>query len=76
LPDTDIYWGVSPVTTKRSQEYWETVNQVVFPKNFDFSMECNRDFAREALALVKSLEQNIYYMPIRVDLLEWLKGIL
>jgi methylenetetrahydrofolate reductase (NADPH) len=76
FPDLDIYWGVSPVITKRSQEYWETVNRVVFPKNFDFSMECNRAFAREALALAGSLNHNIYYMPIKVDLLEWLTGIL
>lgn len=76
LPDVDVYWGVSPVITKRSQEYWETVNQVVFPKNFDFSIECQRDFAQKALEFVQSRQQNIYYMPIKVDLLEWLGGIL
>jgi methylenetetrahydrofolate reductase (NADPH) len=76
MPDVDIYWGASAVVTKRSQEYWETVNRVVFPKDFDFSMECNRAFAREALDFVRSREQNIYYMPIKVDLIEWLGGIL
>lgn len=76
LPAIDIYWGVSPVLTQRSQDYWETVNRVVFPRQFELSLEWNRQFAREALNFARERNQHIYYMPIRVNLVEYLGGIL
>ena len=76
LSGMDIYWGVSPVVTKRSQEYWETVNHAIFPSQFEFSMEWNRQFARDALDFARSRGQHIYYMPIRINLLDYLGGIL
>jgi methylenetetrahydrofolate reductase (NADPH) len=74
--DCELYWGVSPVITKRSQEYWETVNHAIFPRRFDFSLDWNRQFAREALDFARTRDQNIYYMPIRINLIEYLGGIL
>jgi len=76
LSGMDIYWGVSPVVTKRSQEYWETVNHAIFPSQFELSMEWNRQFARDALDFARSRGQHIYYMPIRINLVDYLGGIL
>jgi methylenetetrahydrofolate reductase (NADPH) len=76
LSEIDVYWGVSPVVTKRSQEYWETVNRAIFPRRFDLSLDWNRQFARDALDFARSRSQHIYYMPIRINLVEYLGGIL
>ena len=76
LSGMDIYWGVSPVVTKRSQEYWETVNHAIFPAQFELSMEWNRQFARDALDFARSRGHHIYYMPIRINLVDYLGGIL
>lgn len=76
LPNVPIYWGVSPVLSAKSVAYWETVNRAIFPKHFDPSMAWNRQFAQDALSFVRSQPQgNIYYMPIRADVIEYLEGI-
>jgi methylenetetrahydrofolate reductase (NADPH) len=76
LPEAEIYWGVSPVLTQRSQDYWETTNRAIFPRQFAPTLIWNRQFAQDALTFARERNQHIYYMPIRVDLVEYLGGIL
>ncbi len=70
-----IFWGVSPVLTDKSRAYWETVNRVVFPKDFNVSLAWNRWFASAALDFARAHNGNIYYMPIRADVVSYLEGI-
>ncbi len=76
LPQVPVYWGVSPVLTEKSRNYWETVNRVVFPRDYALTMEGNRQFARAALDFARAHDGHIYYMPIRADIKEYLHGIL
>jgi methylenetetrahydrofolate reductase (NADPH) len=75
VPHT-VFWGIAPVTGERSRAYWETTNRVIFPSDFVSDLKWNRTFARDALALIKRLGSNVYFMPIRVNLSEYLSGIL
>ncbi|MGO4180210.1 methylenetetrahydrofolate reductase [Paenibacillus sp. TAF43_2] len=72
---SEIFWGVSPVVTDKSQKYWETRNHVVFPADFQPTLEWNIDFARQALAFTKKTNSHIYFMPIKVDLQAYFDGI-
>lgn len=76
LPDTEVFWGVSPVMTQESRAYWETVNRAIFPRHFELSMAWNRGFAQDALSFAQHYQHNIYYMPIRVNIEAYLGGIL
>ena len=75
LAGIEIYWGLSPVLSQRSQSYWETKNQVVFPKGFEPTLEWSIRFAREVLHEVQGDGGNVYLMPIRAGLDEYLGGI-
>ncbi|MBF0371130.1 MAG: methylenetetrahydrofolate reductase [Magnetococcales bacterium] len=76
LEGSDVFWGVSPVTTENSQKYWESRNKVVFPKSFVPNLEWNRKFAAQALQFVRERGAHIYFMPIRVNIERYLGGIL
>jgi methylenetetrahydrofolate reductase (NADPH) len=76
LADCNVYWGVSPVMTENSQNYWENKNNAVFPPDFQPSLDWNRDFARRALQFAKDTGGNLYFMPIRTDIIAYLDGIL
>jgi methylenetetrahydrofolate reductase (NADPH) len=76
LRGANVFWGISPVTSERTQRYWETKNNAIFPGSFKPTLEWNRQFAKEVLAWVKSRNTNIYFMPIRLDLIRYLGGIL
>jgi methylenetetrahydrofolate reductase (NADPH) len=76
LPAVPIYWGVSPVVTKRSQDYWETVNHTIFPRHFELTLDWNRRFAEAALRFARERDQHLYFMPIRLNVVEYLGGIL
>ncbi|MFC4098164.1 methylenetetrahydrofolate reductase [Paenibacillus xanthanilyticus] len=71
----EIYWGVSPVTSERSRNYWETKNNAVFPASFEPSLDWNVRFARRVLDYGETTGTNVYLMPIRVDLKAYLDGI-
>lgn len=75
LKGSEIFWGVSPVVSDKSQKYWETRNHVVFPADFQPTLEWNIDFARQALAFTKKTNSHIYFMPIKVDLQAYFDGI-
>ncbi|MCA9982274.1 MAG: methylenetetrahydrofolate reductase, partial [Anaerolineales bacterium] len=75
IPHLNIYWGVSPVLTGGSKNYWTTRNRAVFPSTFEPTMAWNQQFGREALRFAQQTESNIYFMPIRADVVTYLKGI-
>lgn len=74
LDDREVYWGVSPVMSERSVNYWETKNNVIFPRDFKPTLEWNIDFARKTMEFVKDNDANIYLMPIKTNLLPYLTG--
>ena len=76
LAGLDVFWGISPVMSTRSKDYWDNLNNAIFPPDFEPTLEWNRAFARKALDLCQRKDSNIYFMPIRVDLVEYLDGIL
>ncbi|QJW45906.1 methylenetetrahydrofolate reductase [bacterium BFN5] len=75
LAGQEVYWGVSPVTSEKSLNYWETKNNVVFPAAFQPNLAWNIAFAQQALAFTKQTQTNIYFMPIRTDIHKYLQGI-
>ena len=76
LSGLEVFWGVSPVTSDRSRDYWENLNNAIFPPDFEPTIDWNRRFAKQALEFVERAGSNLYFMPIRVDLIEYLTGIL
>jgi methylenetetrahydrofolate reductase (NADPH) len=76
LRGLDVFWGLAPVLGERARAYWETTNKLVFPNGFLPTLEWNREFAKSAIKHIKALQGNMYFMPIRVDLSEYLSGLL
>ena len=76
LSEVETYWGISPVMSVRSKDYWDNLNNAIFPPDFEPTLEWNRNFAKRALAFCKSTDSSIYFMPIRVDLVKYLEGII
>lgn len=76
LRGVTVFWGVTTVTSSRSRQYWQNRNHVVFPPHFAPTLAWNRRLAREALAFVEERDDNIYFMPIRTSIAEYLSGIL
>jgi methylenetetrahydrofolate reductase (NADPH) len=76
LAGLDVFWGISPVMSVRSKDYWDNLNNAIFPPDFEPTLDWNRDFARRALEFCQSAGSNIYFMPIRVGLVEYLDGVL
>ena len=76
LPEIETFWGVSPVTSAGSRRYWEVKNRAVFPSAFEPTLAWNRDFASGALDWADRKSTNLYFMPIRVGLSEYLRGLL
>jgi len=75
LEGIDIFWGISPVLTEKSQAYWENKNNAYFPPGFTPTLEWNREFARQALAFAERRGASSYIMPIRADLKKYLAGV-
>lgn len=76
LAGVEVFWGVTTVLSRRSQRYWQTRNRAVFPSDFEPTLEWNRRLAKDALAFVEMHGGNIYFMPIRAGIGEYLDGIL
>ena len=73
--DDEIYWGISPVTSIRSKNYWETRNRASFPKEFTPSFEWNVNFAKKAIEYLDKKKHQLYFMPIKIDMEKYLKCI-
>ncbi|MBP3231412.1 MAG: methylenetetrahydrofolate reductase [Anaerovibrio sp.] len=76
LDGQNVYWGVSPVMSERSQSYWELKNNVVFPKDFKPTLDWSIEFSRRALEFVNKRGANLYLMPIKSNLKAYLQGVL
>jgi methylenetetrahydrofolate reductase (NADPH) len=75
MSDMDVFWGISPVTGEKSRLYWETRNSAIFPKAFEPTMEWNIRFGRQVMDFCLQRHFNLYLMPIRIQLEEYLKGL-
>ncbi len=76
LRDTEVYWGVSPVLSARSQSYWELKNNVIFPKDFAPTLEWSIEFSKRVWGHIQEKGGNMYLMPIKTNLAEYLTGVL
>ncbi|GGS23653.1 methylenetetrahydrofolate reductase [Deinococcus knuensis] len=77
LPDgTDVWWGATSILTEASFNYWRARNHAVFPRTFTPTLDCNRAFARDLLTFARDRQQHAYFMPVKVNVLEYLGGIL
>ena len=75
LKDVHVFWGLAPVVRESSKHYWEEKNQVIFPDNFKCTMDWNQKLAKDALHMTNTEKDHIYFCPITVDFVEYLKGI-
>ena len=75
LEGQDVYWGISPVTGERSKLYWETRNRAIFPKSFVPTLDWNVRFGQEVINFCQKSGFNLYLMPIRVNLTDYLKKL-
>jgi len=75
LEGTELYLGLSPVTSKLSASYWKTKNNVIFPKGFEPTYTWNIEFAKRAMDYIGNKNSNAYFMPIVVDLKRYLTGV-
>lgn len=75
LSNTELWFGISPVHSDKSRQYWERVNQVVFPANFSYGKLENNELARQLLERIADANCNAYFMPITLSAAEYLKGL-
>ncbi len=71
----ETWFGIAPVYSEKSKKYWEQVNKVVFPPEFNFSGEYNANLASCLLEAIALSGQSAYLMPISVSAKEYLNGI-
>ncbi|RIK17326.1 MAG: 5,10-methylenetetrahydrofolate reductase [Acidobacteria bacterium] len=77
LPDgIEVWWGATTVTSPASVGYWRRRNLVAFPRSFEPSIEWQRDYARQALDVAGEHGHNVYLMPVRTAVLDYLDGLL
>jgi methylenetetrahydrofolate reductase (NADPH) len=76
LEGKTVFWGISPVLSESSRNYWESRNRAVFPRSFRPDLGANIEFGRRVLEFCKTHNFHLYLMPIRVELKAYLSGIL
>jgi methylenetetrahydrofolate reductase (NADPH) len=76
LAGVEVWWGATPVVGAKTRAYWERKNHAYFPARFEPTLAWSRRFAAETLAWAEARGANLYFMPIRVDLADWLGGVL
>ncbi|NVN13314.1 methylenetetrahydrofolate reductase [Nguyenibacter vanlangensis] len=75
LAGETVFWGLSPVIGPKSRSYWETTNHVVFPRDFEATLEANIGFACRAIRTVRAAGGHVYLMPLRVKPARYLAPI-
>jgi methylenetetrahydrofolate reductase (NADPH) len=75
FPNVNVWFGVAPVYSEKSRQYWEKINKVVFPPSFSYEKVENARLARQILEKVAEMNQNAYLMPIAVSAMEYTNGI-
>lgn len=77
LPEgVPVWWGATTVTSPGSLSYWRRRNRVAFPATFAPTLDWHRDFARRAVQFARERGQNVYLMPVRASVREYLDGVL
>lgn len=76
LEEFEVLWGVSPILSQNSFFYWEAKNRAVFPKGFEPTWECNVEIGRKIYDKIREFDGSAYFMPIRTDVIKYLKAIL
>jgi methylenetetrahydrofolate reductase (NADPH) len=75
LEGKNVFWGISPVLSESSRNYWESRNRAIIPKSFKPDLFWNVDFGRRVYQFCKQYDFNLYLMPIKVDLEAYLSGL-
>ncbi|GHV87109.1 methylenetetrahydrofolate reductase [Spirochaetia bacterium] len=75
LEGKHVFWGISPILSPSSRNYWESRNRAIFPKHFRPDLFWNVDFGRRVLQFCGAHDFNLYLMPIKVDLESYLGGL-
>jgi len=75
LEGKDVFWGVSPVLSASSRNYWESRNRAIFPNSFRPELDWNIEFGRRVLGFCRDRGFNLYLMPIKVDIEAYLTGL-
>jgi methylenetetrahydrofolate reductase (NADPH) len=75
LEGKNVFWGISPVLSESSRNYWESRNRAIVPKSFKPDLFWNVDFGRRVYQFCKQHNFNLYLMPIKVDLEAYLSGL-
>jgi len=75
LPSTQVFWGATSVLSERTKQYWLTRNHAILPTDFAPTLAWNRRLAQRVLAFAKAHGGNVYFMPIKVDVVRYLQGI-
>lgn len=71
LQDTELFIGLSPITTLASMNYWEVKNKVKFPQSFEAEYEWSINFSNKVIDMAREVGFNIYFMPIRINLADY-----
>jgi methylenetetrahydrofolate reductase (NADPH) len=75
LEGKQVFWGVSPVLSESSRNYWESRNRAIFPRSFRPDLYWNVDFGRRVLGFCEAQGFHLYLMPIKVDIPAYLRGL-
>jgi methylenetetrahydrofolate reductase (NADPH) len=70
-----VYWGIAPVGSAKSRNYWEARNRAIFPRAFRPTLDWNIEFGRMVLDFCARAGFDLYLMPIKTDLEAYLKGL-
>lgn len=76
MGQTPVFWGVTSVTSERSMRYWLSRNRAVFPAGFEPTLAWHKRFAADALRFAEDHDADVYFMPIRVGIGDWLGDLL
>jgi methylenetetrahydrofolate reductase (NADPH) len=75
MKNTEIFIGISPVTSEKSLLYWKNRNKAIFPNDFKVDLDSNCELAKEIMALADSYNQHTYLMPIKIEPQKYLEKI-
>lgn len=76
LEEQQVFFGISPVLSERSQSYWYAKNNVIFPKGFKPDLDWNVDFAQQVMQYCEMHDRNVYFMPIKTSIEHYLSKVL
>lgn len=75
LPGVQVFWGATSVLSERAKQYWLTRNHAILPIDFTPTLAWNRHLAQTVLAFARAHGSHVYFMPIKVDVVHYLQGI-